>query len=42
VEAYDAGFAPPVILEATHQDALRYTSLESLQEYAIFNHPQES
>lgn len=42
VEAYDAGFAPPVILEATHQDALRFTTLEALQEYAIFNHPQEN
>ncbi|MCB0631980.1 MAG: DUF2237 domain-containing protein [Saprospiraceae bacterium] len=42
VEAYDAGFAPPVILEATHEDALRYTSLESLREYAIFNHPEEA
>jgi uncharacterized protein (DUF2237 family) len=29
-EAYDAGVAPPVILEATHQKALEYIPLEAL------------
>lgn len=30
-EAFDAGYAPPVILEATHIKALDYISLESLK-----------
>jgi len=30
-EAFDAGFAPPVILEATHEKALLYASLEVLK-----------
>ena len=30
-EAYDAGVAPPVTLEATHEKALRYTTLEQLK-----------
>ncbi len=30
-EAYDAGVAPPVILEATHEKALRFATLEQLQ-----------
>jgi len=33
-EAYDAGVAPPVVLEATHQAALRTSSLEQLQNTA--------
>jgi uncharacterized protein len=33
-EAYDAGFAPPVILKATSEAALRYVTLEELREYA--------
>jgi uncharacterized protein (DUF2237 family) len=32
-EAWEAGCAPPVILEATHQVALRYVSLELLMEH---------
>lgn len=42
VEAYKAGYAPPVILEATHQAVLEYIDLETLQQYAIFNHPEAS
>jgi len=30
-EAFDAGLAPPVILEATHENALLYASLEELK-----------
>ena len=34
-EALDAGFAPPIILEATHQSILEYVRLEVLQEHAV-------
>ncbi len=34
-EALDAGAAPPIILAATHEAALKYVPLELLQEYAI-------
>ena len=34
-EALDAGVAPPVILEATHQAALRNVSLEDLEWHAL-------
>jgi len=30
-EALDDGFAPPVVLESTHEAALKYVSLETLQ-----------
>ncbi len=30
-EAYDAGFAPPVVLEATDEKALKFISLEILK-----------
>ena len=33
-EALDAGVAPPVILGATHESALRYVSLEDLKRHA--------
>jgi hypothetical protein len=33
-EAYDAGVAPPVFLECTHEKALEYVSLEMLREKA--------
>ncbi len=33
-EAYEAGCAPPVILAATHQAALRIVSLDALRECA--------
>jgi uncharacterized protein (DUF2237 family) len=33
-EAYDAGRAPQVVLEATHISALEFASLEELQEHA--------
>jgi uncharacterized protein (DUF2237 family) len=34
LEAEEAGMAPPVVLEATHQKALDYTTLDKLVEYA--------
>jgi uncharacterized protein (DUF2237 family) len=34
-EAYDAGFAPSVVLEATHMSALEFASLEELKEHAF-------
>jgi len=34
-EAFEAGCAPPVILEATHISALEFVDLEVLQEYAV-------
>jgi uncharacterized protein len=34
-EALDAGVAPPVVLEATHEDTLRFVSLEELRAHAV-------
>ena len=34
-EALDAGVAPPVVLSATHEGALKYVSLEDLKKHAI-------
>jgi len=34
-EAYDAGMAPPVILEATHMSTLEFASIEELQSHAV-------
>ena len=34
-EAYDAGQAPQVVLQATHVSALEFASLEELQEHAM-------
>ena len=34
-EAFDAGFAPEVILEATHQSALEWVTLEELKSNAV-------
>ena len=34
-EAYDAGMAPPVVLEASHMSSLEFASLEELQEHAV-------
>ncbi|TWT84360.1 hypothetical protein CA13_58380 [Planctomycetes bacterium CA13] len=34
-EAYDAGKAPPVVLESTHISALEFASLEELTQYAV-------
>lgn len=34
-EALDAGVAPPVILAATHEVALKYVSLEELKKHAF-------
>jgi len=34
-EAMDAGVAPPVILEATHEAVLRFVSLDELRRHAL-------
>lgn len=34
-QAYEAGHAAPVVLEATHISALEFVSLEQLREYAV-------
>ncbi len=34
-EAFEAGVAPPVILEATHISALEHVDLEDLQRHAV-------
>ena len=34
-EAYEAGVAPPVVLEATHISALEFVSLEELRQHAV-------
>lgn len=38
VEAYRAGFAPKVVLEATHVKMLRHVSLDILKEYGVEKH----
>ncbi len=37
-EALEAGFAPQVVLEATHEKALKYVSLEQLKRHAVNAH----
>lgn len=37
-EALEAGAAPPIVLEATHEKALRYVSLEDLKRHAVNAH----
>ena len=37
-EAYEAGFAPPVVLEATNEKALEIINLEHLLEKALHPH----
>jgi uncharacterized protein (DUF2237 family) len=39
-EALEAGVAPPVVLEATHEDTLRFVSLEVLRAHAVPPLPQ--
>jgi uncharacterized protein (DUF2237 family) len=34
-EALEAGVAPPVILEATHESALRFVSFQDLKHHAV-------
>ncbi len=34
-EAFEAGVAPPVVLAATHERALRFVSLENLRSHAL-------
>lgn len=37
-QAYDAGVAPPILLESCHEKALEFVTLEELTEYAIHSH----
>ena len=37
-EALDAGLAPPVVLSSTHEDTLKYVSLEELKKHAVTIH----
>ena len=39
-EAYEAGFAPPVVLEATHEAALKVVPLEALRAHAWSPQPK--
>lgn len=34
-EALEAGVAPPVVLEATHEAALRYVDLDELKDHVV-------
>jgi uncharacterized protein (DUF2237 family) len=36
-EAHQAGVAPPVVLEAIHEKALKYIPLKTLKSYAVNN-----
>ena len=38
VEAWEAGSAPRVVLEATHEDVLRYAPLSALKRHALDLH----
>jgi len=35
IEAWEAGKAPSVVLEATHENVLRHVSLQALQQHSI-------
>jgi len=35
VEAFEAGFAPPVVLEATHISTLEFADLDDLKKHAV-------
>lgn len=37
LEAYQAGVAPPVVLEGTHEAALRVCPLEALKQHAVLS-----
>lgn len=39
IEAEKAGVAPPVVLEATHEKTLEYTTMETLLKYAYTSTP---
>ncbi len=34
-EAFDAGVAPPIVLQSTEESALKYVSLNELKQYAL-------
>lgn len=36
-EALEAGVAPPIVLEATHEATLKYVPFEVLQEHSVIN-----
>ena len=38
VEAYKAGMAPPVVLESTHENVLKYVPIEALKGHALDLH----
>jgi uncharacterized protein (DUF2237 family) len=38
VEAWEAGMAPKVVLQATHEDVLRYAPLSALKRHALDLH----
>ena len=38
IEAKDAGVAPPIVLESTHEATLNYLSIEELKKYALEEH----
>ena len=40
-EAFEAGFAPPVVLAATHEMALEWVDLANLKQHALDWSPQE-
>ena len=42
LEAYDAGVAPPVVLEATHESALRIVPMKALLAHAWTQRPTAS
>ena len=41
MEAYHAGWAPPIIPEATHEETLKFISLQELVKYALVDRPDE-
>jgi uncharacterized protein (DUF2237 family) len=38
IEAWEAGMAPQVVLEATHEDVLRFVPLKALKRHALDTH----
>ena len=41
-EAFDAGVAPPVVLESTHENALQFVTLDELRQHADDAHENVS
>jgi uncharacterized protein len=40
-EAYDAGYAPPVYLKATHISAIEFASLTAMKEFSLDDFPDD-